>query len=133
MDNIQKFISDVQRIKKHYRAEHSTYDGQKVCEQIQDLFISSNKNLKSLAESFSDYWINKYILSSQELNNEPTDDHINILASMQALIENDVESTSSLSHEDWQELCEITNCEAEEIPIEVLNDMMMIFVDKQAM
>ena len=31
MDNISKFYADAQRIKKHYRAEHSTYDGGEVC------------------------------------------------------------------------------------------------------
>ncbi|UKI56369.1 MAG: hypothetical protein L6V90_04215 [Treponema succinifaciens] len=52
---------------------------------------------------------------------------------MQALIENDIFSTEALSKDDWKELCQITNCEAEEIPIETLNSMMMIFLDKQAM
>ena len=77
--------------------------------------------------------MNKYILNSTQPENEPTDEHIKILGAMQALIENDVSSTEALSNEDWKELCQITNCEAEEIPIETLNSLMMIFLDKQAM
>lgn len=38
MDNIQKFFSDIQKIKKHYRSENPVYDGKKVCVQIQNLF-----------------------------------------------------------------------------------------------
>lgn len=133
MDNIQKFFSDVQKIKKHYRSENPVYDGKKVCIQIQNLFSNSNRNLKSLADAFSDYWMNKYILNSNQPENEPTEEHIKILGAMQALIENDIFSTEALSKDDWKELCQITNCEAEEIPIETLNSMMMIFLDKQAM
>ena len=77
--------------------------------------------------------MNKYILNSSQLENEPTEEHVKILGAMQALIDNDVSSTEVLSNDDWKELCQITNCEAEEIPIETLNSMMMIFLDKQAM
>ncbi len=133
MDNTQKLFSDIQKIKKHYRSDNPVYDGKKVCVQIQNLFSSSNRNLKQLADAFSDYWMNKYILVSANPENEPSDEHIAILGAMQSLIDNDISSTGALSDEDWKELCQITNCEAEEIPIETLNSMMMIFLDKQAM
>ena len=45
MSDISKFLADIQRIKKHVRADNGgKYDGRKVCEQISSLFASSNSS-----------------------------------------------------------------------------------------
>lgn len=132
MDNISKFYADAQRIKKHYRANNSRYDGQKVCEEVKNLFARNNPQVKSLALSFGDYWFNEYIVNSAEMENEPTQQHLEILGAMQALMDNEPEQTAALCQKDWQELCSLTNYEAEDLPIEFLNDIMIIFVDHQA-
>ncbi len=133
MDNIQKLVSDIEKIKKHYRAEHgNNYDGEKVCEQIKDLFTKTNRTVSSLANSFADYWNDTYIRTSMDIKNEPSDDNINRLAALQGILDGEPEDTDILTDEDWQNLCETVNAEAEDIPIETLNSLMTIFLDKKA-
>ena len=50
---------------------------------------------------------------------------------MQSLLDNDGQQINNLSDKDLKELCQIVNMEAEDIPIDVLNSLMMIFVDRQ--
>ena len=133
MDSIQKLYSDIEKIKKHGRANSSGYKGQEVSSQVADLFTRNNRHLESLASSFSDYWMNTYILTSSNMEEEPTQDSIAKLAAFQSILEGSAEFTECLTQEDWKELCSLTNMEAEDIPIETLNDMMMIFVDRQAL
>lgn len=135
MDRIQKFISDIDKIKKHYRAEHPSYDGQAVCNQIVDFFIRQNKGLEELASSFGEYWFNTYILSSPDSANEPSEENVLKLSAMQALFDLEVaeEDVKFLSREDWKSLCQLTNYEADSLPLDLLNSMMSVFVDKQAL
>lgn len=136
MDNIQKFFSDIDKIKKHYRAEHSSnFNAEEMCNQIADFFVSSNRDVSDLAGSFADYWMNTYILSSPDMANEPSADSVSKLGAMQALLEGstDEQDISCLEKSDWKALCELVNLEAEDIPLELLNTLMMLFVDKQAL
>lgn len=134
MDNVQKFYSDVDKIKKHDRADNGgNYSGERACQKIKTYFAGNNKSLTELASSFADYWYESYISSSENIENEPTEEHVDKLASMQALLDNEVEDTKSLSKKDFTELCNIVNCEAEDIPLDLLNDLMTIFVDNKAL
>ncbi|MGN0728500.1 hypothetical protein [Treponema sp.] len=133
MDNIQKFYSDVQKIKKRCRAENPNAGAKEICAQIEIMFSNANRSLKPLAEAFFSYWMNSRISSSADISSEPTDEHIKILGAMQALIDNDISLTDALSKNDWKELCQITSCEADGIPLETLNSLMSVFLDKQAM
>lgn len=132
MDNTQKLAADIERTKKHYRAEHSSnYDCIEVCRQIVEMFANNNKSLFDLAHSFGDYWIDEYIAKSNEVNNEPTAQSIDKLCAMQNVLDNENE-TKCLTKKDWQELCQCTNDLSEELPIEILNDLMAMFLDHQA-
>ena len=106
MDLIQKFSSDVEKIKKHYRAEHQTYNGEEVCNQVAAFFEQQNRDVASLAHSYASYWKEAYILPSQNMEEEPTREHI--------------------------DLCQLTNYEAEDLPLELLSSLMKNFVDNQA-
>lgn len=132
MDTIQKFISDIDRIKKRIRAEGS-YSGEKASRMAQDLFDRNNKNLGDLAHSFSEYWFDTYILTSTEMQEEPTAAHIELLAQMQAVLDGEVELTQKLRHADWKALCQLTNVEAEALDIDTLNTLMAQFVEHQAL
>jgi len=134
MDSIQKFYSDIEKAKKHYRANHQNYDGDAVCQEIADLFCRNNRNVASLADSFSGYWIDSCIRPSMNLSEEPTPEHIDKICAFQALLDGHPEErdVECLTKEDWKELCSLVNMEAEDLPLDLLNDMMMIFVDKQA-
>ena len=132
MDSIQKLVSDIEKVKKHYRAEHNNnYDGEKVCLQIADLFARTNRNLSSVAQSFADHWYSTYIISSADIKNEPSEDNITRLTALQSILDGEPEGTDLLTDEDWQSLCETVNAEAEDIPIETLNSLMSIFLEKK--
>lgn len=132
MNNTDKLTADAQRIKKHYRSEHSSYDGYKVCCQIQELFVKNNRNIHTLAESISGYWLHTYIEPSIQMENEPTEEHLAKLGAMQAFLDASdglAEGTESLNQEDWDEIKDAVNYEAEDLPLEMLNDMMMVIMD----
>lgn len=134
MDNIQKFLADVDKIKKHDRADNGgNYSGERVCKKVCDLFSANNRSLGELGASFADYWMQTYVLKSSDMTNEPSSENLDKLASFQSLLDGDEEGTKSLSDSDFKELCDLVNYEAEDLPIDVLNDLMTIFVDKRAL
>lgn len=136
MDSIQKFYSDIEKMKKYHRSQNpGRYDGQAVCNQVAELFESNNRNAGALAHSFAEYWLNTYIMNSTQLEEEPTLQNQDKLAAMQSLLETseDQKDYEALTPEDWKELCQLTKYEAEDLPIDLLNDLMMIFVNTQGL
>jgi len=131
MDSIQKFYSDAEKIKKHERQQGG--DSSKVVSQIKNLFIRNFRGMESLATSFADYWDEAYIRNSQTPAEEPTKENLDRLVAMMSVLEGSTEFTDCLVDSDWKRLCSLTNIEAEDLPIETLNDLMMIFVDKKAL
>lgn|GEM_PF-340135 len=131
MDSIQKFHSDLEKIKKYNRTSGGRYDGEKACREAAELLVRENPSVRELAMAVSDYWLNAYILSSADIQNEPSDIHMEKLEAMQALLQGD-DQTDALEAEDWKELCSIVNAEAEELPMDLLNDLMSVFLDHQA-
>ena len=132
MDSIDKFYADIQKTKKHYRAEHSSYNGIDCSKEIVSLFEKENPSIQSLASSFANYWFETYIQDSAAVSEEPTEEHIAKLVAMQSLLEDDLSGTDSLSSSDWKELCTLVNYEAEDLDIDLLNRLMAVFLDKQA-
>lgn len=136
MDSTQKLLSDIQKIRKHYRAEHPDFtaaSADELCRQIARLFERTNRHAIDLAAPFADYWYNRYIKNSPEPQNEPTALHEQKLAAMQSLLDNDMEGTEVLEPEDWKELCAITSAQAQDLDLDLLNSLMSVFVDKQAL
>ncbi|MGP1587084.1 MAG: hypothetical protein ACTTHG_01935 [Treponemataceae bacterium] len=132
MTNIDKFYADIQRIKKHYRAENGYYSGMEVCKQITDLFVSYNKDLGGLPYSIGEYWISNYIEKSKDIQNEPCDQNLDWLISILCFLNGKLEATQSLPKKDWKAIQEFINYEAETLPIGVLTDLMSILVEKKA-
>lgn len=131
MDNIQKFCSDIEKIKKHGRQNGSA--AQDVVSEIKSLFIRNFRSLESLAGSFFDYWNEEYVRASGNPGDEPSKENVDRLAAMFSLLEGSVEFTDCLTDSDWKQLCSLTNMESEDLPMDTLNDLMMIFVDKKAL
>jgi len=135
MNSIEKFTSDVDKIKKHYRAEHQAYNGEEVCNQVVSFFEQQNRDVASLAHSYASYWKDAYIMQSRNMEDEPTAEHVAVLAGMLALLldlEDSYEFTECFTPADWKQLCELTNYEAEDLPLELLTSLMKNFVDNQA-
>jgi len=135
MSDISKFLADIQRIKKHVRADNGgNYVGKKVCEQIADLFTANNRNITDLARSISDYWFNTYVLSSVDLNNEPSEDNLSRISAFQNFLDGDEEEDYSvLTDDDWETLRDFTNDEAQNMDLDQLQNMMSIILHNGAL
>ena len=84
----------------------------------------------SLSGSVASYWKTTYIDTSNEQENEPTQEHLDVLCGFLSFLENSDENFDLISNSDWKELSELVNCEAETLPIEILQQLMSILVEK---
>lgn len=132
MNLIQKFCSDIERIKKHNRDSSGKLNVSIAKNQIVSLFENNNRHLGELPHSLTDYWLSEYVepeLSSgaKEFSNETIDK----LCAMYAFLTDD-EDTDSLNEKDWQKIGEAVNYEAEDLPMDTLSSLMKTLVDKKA-
>ena len=133
MTNIDKFYSDVQKIKKKERSENPIYDGRKASLAVASMFESMNRDLGDLPHSISEYWMNNYIDNSSEVENEPSDEHVEWLLTVLSFLDGSLEPNMDLPKKDWKALMDFINYEAESLPIDVLTDLMAVLVDKKAL
>ncbi|MCQ2612579.1 MAG: hypothetical protein MJ183_03135 [Treponemataceae bacterium] len=132
MNEIEKFRADVERIKKHERNDGLKYDGIKAARNAADLFVRNNKKAGELAKSVADYWMEKYIRNG-DLNEVPTINDVDFLCDIQELFEGTLEGKSVLKPEDWNELREMVNLEAENLPIGMLTSLLSAVMDHGAL
>ena len=133
MDVIQKFFSDIEKIKKHNRDASGKLNTNAVVSQIEKLFETNNRGFCDLPHTLVEYWEKQY--ASQELDSGVEDlsrECIDKLCAMQAFLNNDDE-TDCLTHEDWQEIADAVNYEAEDLDMEILSQMMSTLVEKRAL
>lgn len=139
MDTIQKFYADVQRIIKHDRSDNGgNYDGLRASKTVAKHFIALQRGLGELPCSIADYWEQTYILPSLKQDAEPTVANITWLAAALSLLDESfaenatAEEKAAFSKKDWKELCDLVNCEAGELPIDLLTSLMAIFTEQKA-
>ena len=135
MSDSSKFNADIQRIKKHVRADNGgNYDGKKVCSQISDLFTNNNRSVTDLARSIADYWFNTYVLASTDLVNEPSQENLDRIFSFQSFLDGDEDADYSvLTPDDWETLKDFTNDEAENMDLDQLQNMMSLILHNGAL
>lgn len=134
MNDCEKLIADARRIIKHERAENADrYDGLKTCSKIADLLPKNNPAIISIARQVSDYWYSTYIASSAEPQKEPSEEKLDKLSAMQNFLEGIDDGNQILSQQDWQELAQIIRFEAEDMPLELLSNMMSLIVEHDAL
>ena len=133
MTDIGKFLSDIQRIKKHDRQNHSgNPDYNRILRELNSLFLRSTSCPADLARSVFEYWENEYIFNSQNQKEEPSEENSQKLAAMLAFLEDSDEFQNLLTQKDWQELRDLVNYEAEDLPVDVLQSLMRVLVEKGA-
>lgn len=134
MTAIEKFLSDIERIKKHDRADNGGhYDAKRACTEIARLFERNNPNLGSLASSVSQYWLNTYILPSENPENEPTEENVAKIKAFQCFVDNiDDEDLNILTKDDFENLKNFIDESEEEIDLDTLQNMMGILLEKGA-
>lgn len=134
MTAIEKFLSDIKRILKYDRANNGGhYDAKRACTEIARLFERNNPNLGSLASSISQYWLNTYILTSENLENEPTEENVAKIKALQSFVDNiDDEDLNILTKDDFENLKNFIDEAEEEIDLDTLQNMMGILLEKGA-
>lgn len=130
MTDIQKFSSDVKKIIKMNRFQDGSLNLEDTCEKIIEQFERASSVPASLSGSVASYWKTTYIDTSNEQENEPTQEHLDVLYGFLSFLENSDENFDLISNSDWKELSELVNCEAETLPIEILQQLMSILVEK---
>lgn len=132
MDLIQKFYSDVEKIKKHNRDGSGKLNTAAVKNQIVSLFENNNRNLCDLPHSLAEYWLSEYV--EPELSggaSEISTQTVDKLAAMYAFLIDDSQ-TDVLTDRDWKKIGEAVNYEAEDLPMDSLSALMTVLVDKRA-
>ena len=133
MTDIGKFLSNIQRIKKHDRQNNSgNPDYNRIFRELSSLFLRSTSCPADLARSVFEYWENEYIFNSQNQKEEPSEENSQKLAAMLAFLEDSDEFQSVLTQKDWQELGDLVNYEAEDLPVDILQSLMRVLVEKGA-
>jgi len=129
MSNISKFYTDVQRIIKHDRADHAgKYDGMRASMAVAKLFGQKTTGFAELPQTITNSWLSPYINKSQNIQAEPSEKHLDWLAKAFALLMGEFENDMNFSTTDWKELASMTDCEAEDLPLDVLSYLMSLFV-----
>ena len=133
MTDIGKFLSNIQRIKKHDRQNHSgNPDYNRIFRDLNSLFLRSTSCPADLARSVFEYWENEYVFSSQNQKEEPSEENSQKLAAMLAFLEDSDEFQNLLTQKDWQELGDLVNYEAEDLSVDILQSLMRVLVEKGA-
>lgn len=133
MTDINKFLSDMQKSLKHDRQNNGgKSDYNRVKNDIRRLFERNAAVVGELADSIFEYWENEYVYRSADIKAEPTEENQNRLAAYLAFLENSDEFQELISDEDWNELGRLVNFEAEDLDVDVLQDLMKILVSKGA-
>ena len=133
MTDIGKFLSNIQRIKKNDRQNNSgNPDYNRIFIELNSLFLRSTSCPADLARSVFEYWENEYIFNSQNQKEEPSEENSQKLAAMLAFLEDSDEFQSVLTQKDWQELRDLVNYEAEDLPVDILQSLMRVLVEKGA-
>lgn len=133
MTDIGKFLSNIQRIKKHDRQNNSgNPDYNRIFRELNSLFLRSTSCPADLARSVFEYWENEYIFNSQNQKEEPSEENSQKLAAMLAFLEDSDEFQNLLTQKDWQELGDLVNYEAEDLPVDILQSLMRVLVEKGA-
>ena len=133
MTDIGKFLSNIQRIKKHDRQNNSgNPDYNRIFRELSSLFLRSTSCPADLARSVFEYWENEYVFNSQNQKEEPSEENSQKLAAMLAFLEDSDEFQSVLTQKDWQELGDLVNYEAEDLPVDILQSLMRVLVEKGA-
>ena len=123
----------MQKTLKHDRQNNggkSTYD--RVKNDLRRLFERNAAMVGELADSVYEYWENEYIYRSADIKAEPSEENQNRLAAYLAFLENSDEFQELISDADWNEVGRLVNFEAEDLDVDVLQDLMKILVSKGA-
>ncbi len=86
-----------------------------------------------MPSSITEYWLTTYILSSTDPQEEPSREHQEWLADVLEFLAGERGEFRSITAEDWAALADYINFEAEDLPMEVLQPLMGILLERGAL
>ena len=123
----------MQKALKHDRQNNGgKSDYNRVKNDLRRLFERNAAAVGELADSVYEYWENEYIYRATDVKAEPSEENQNRLAAYLAFLENSDEFQELISDADWSEFGRLVNFEAEDLDVDVLQDLMKILVSKGA-
>lgn len=133
MTNIDKFLTDLQKIVKYDRQNNSgKSDYNRFYGDLRKLFIRSTSCPTDLPGALFEYWENEYVFKSADVSAEPSEENAQRLTAMLALLEDSDEYQTILTEHDWEEIGQLVNYEADDLPIDILQGLMKVLVAKGA-
>ena len=91
MTDIGKFLSDVEKLKKHDRQNNGGKpDYNRIADDLRRLFERSTSCPGEFPGSIYEYWEKQYIFNSQNIAEEPCRDNLEKLGAMLAFLDNSV-------------------------------------------
>lgn len=134
MTEVEKFVADARRVVKRDRADNGgAYDGLRASRKVAELFCGNVRSLGDLPNSIAEYWLDEHVASSESMDDEPSAEHIEWLASALSFLYGTLEKAVCFSDEDWRKLAEFVNYEAEDLPIDVLSSLMGVLVERRVL
>ena len=129
-----KFNSDIQKAIKFDRANNGgRYDGGRACVQIANLLERYCRDVPSLARQIGDYWLNTYILESDDVQNEPSEKNVERFRAFYAFLSGDDDFLDVLSKDDFENLRDFVDDEADSLDLDSLQKMMSVLLEKGAL
>ena len=133
MTNIDKFLTDLHKIVKYDRQNNSgKSDYNRFYGDLRKLFIRSTSCPTDLPGALFEYWENEYVFKSADVAAQPSEENARRLTALLAFLEDSDEYQDILTGNDWKELGELVGYEAEDLPVDILQDLMKVLVSHGA-
>ena len=123
MNKSEKFSADLKRIKKANRSG-AAFNLNAALADIERLFTGQNAQCSALASSLFDWWKNEWARGP-----ELEDSALEKLAAVNSFL-NEEEDTDALDQDDWKRIKDEVGYEAENLPLDLLSQMMKTIVSK---
>ena len=135
MNTNDKFLSDIKKAIKFDRAKNGgNYDGKRACEEIAHLLERYCPDVKTLSRQIGDFWLNSFIFLSADIKNEPSEKNIEKLQAFHAFLSDGDDSLlEHLSKDDWENLRDFVDDEAENLDLTSLQRMMALILEHGAL
>lgn len=133
MNATDKFHSDIQKAVKFDRANNGgRYDGARACAQVAQLLERYCRDVPSLARQVGDYWLNTYALASDDVQSEPSERNVARLRAFHSFLSGGDDLLDELSADDWENLRDFVDDEAETLDMDSLQRMMGVILERGA-
>lgn len=126
MNNFDKFASEIHKTAS--RSAQNQRGSMTLAQDLAHLFEIWTRDIQSLGHLFAQYWLDSYAI---DLNNpDALEASLTWLKQAYALLSCEFSKDMDFSEKDWYELKEIVTSEAEDLDLDLLTNLLTIFVER---